>query len=134
MRNIDHHGVDLSVCGPVFVIGEVRYRFNVLRGDSQRLGNYKLGGWYNDSKLSSFQTGVKSRGSGGFYALFDQVEVPFGSRCSNRGFCVFGSVTVAPIPMFNSCRCSRQRAFRRVGCPTRPERCGFVRRIRLLQQ
>jgi hypothetical protein len=33
MRNIDHHGVDLSLRGPVFVIGEVGYRFNGLPGD-----------------------------------------------------------------------------------------------------
>jgi porin len=117
MRNIDHHGVDLSMRGPVFVIGEVGYRFNGLLGDSQRLGNYKLGGWYDNSELSNFQTEVKSRGSGGFYALFDQVVVPFGSPGSNRGFGIFGSVTVAPdshvqqLPLFATAGVSARGLF-----------------------
>jgi porin len=96
MRNINHHGLDLSMRGPVFAIGEVGYQVNGLPGDSQRLGNYKFGGWYDDAELTNFVSGMKARGSGGFYGLFDQVLIPFGTPGSNRGFGVFGSATVAP--------------------------------------
>jgi porin len=95
MRENKNHGVDLSFNGPLFAMGEVGYQINGLPGDSQRLGNYKLGGWYDHAMLTDFESGAKKRGSQGFYGLFDQVLVPFGSPSSNRGFGVFGSVTVA---------------------------------------
>ncbi|RPI32924.1 MAG: carbohydrate porin, partial [Hyphomicrobiaceae bacterium] len=91
-----YHGVNFSMNGPLFAIGEVGYQINGLPGDPQRLGNYKLGAWYDDARLTDFNSGAQSRGSWGVYALFDQVLVPFGSPGSNRGFGVFGSVTVAP--------------------------------------
>jgi porin len=96
IRENRYHGVNLSLKGPVFVISEAGYQINGLPGDNQLLGNYKLGAWYDDAQLTDFETGAKRRGSWGFYALFDQVLVPFGSPGSNRGFGVFGSVTVAP--------------------------------------
>jgi porin len=96
MREIRHHGLDLSMRGPLFAIGEVGYRVNGLPGDSRRLGNYKVAAWYDHAKLKDFETGASKVGSWGFYGLFDQVLVPFGSPSSNRGFGVFGSVTVAP--------------------------------------
>lgn len=96
IREDKFHGVNLSLNGPVFVISEAGYQVNGLPGDSQRLGNYKLGGWYDDATLTDFQTSARKRGSWGYYGLFDQVLVPFGSAGSDRGFGVFGSVTVAP--------------------------------------
>jgi porin len=96
MRDNKHHGLDFSMNGPAFVISEAGYQINGLRGDSQRLGNYKVGGWYDNSKLADFESGAVKRGSWGYYGLFDQVLAPFGSPGSNRGFGIFGSVTVAP--------------------------------------
>jgi porin len=98
IRENKYHGVNFSMNGPFFVMGEAGYQINGLPGDSQRLGNYKFGGWYDDSTLTVFETGARSRGSWGFYGLFDQVLVPFGDPGSNRGFGVFGSVTVATDP------------------------------------
>lgn len=98
IRANKYHGVNFSLNGPLFVIGEVGYQINGLPGDSQRLGNYKFGGWYDKSQLTVFETGAKSRGSWGYYGLFDQVLVPFGTPGHNRGFGVFGSVTVATDP------------------------------------
>lgn len=96
MRENENHGVDFSFNGPLFAMGEIGYQINGLPGDSARLGNYKLGGWYDHSTLSDFESGARKRGSWGYYGLFDQVLVPFGgTRSSNRGFGVFGSVTVA---------------------------------------
>ena len=96
IRANKYHGVNLSLNGPPFAIAEVGYQINGLPGDNQLLGNYKLGVWYDDAQFTNFESGAKTRGSWGFYGLFDQVLVPFGSPGSNRGFGVFGSVTVAP--------------------------------------
>ena len=93
-----HHGVDFSMNGPPFVITEAGYQVNGLPGDSPFLGNYKVGFWYDDAVFTNFSTGARTRGSWGFYGLFDQVLVPFGEPGSNRGFGIFGSVTVAPDP------------------------------------
>src|ERR1700756_73840 len=93
-----HHGVDFSMNGPPFVITEAGYQLNGLPGDSPFLGNYKVGFWYDDAVFTNFNTGARTRGSWGFYGLFDQVLVPFGEPGSNRGFGIFGSVTVAPDP------------------------------------
>jgi porin len=96
IRENKYHGVNLSLKGPLFSITEAGYQINGLPGDSRRLGNYKLGAWYDHAKLTDFETDVSKRGSWGYYGLFDQVLVPFGSPTSNRGLGVFGSVTVAP--------------------------------------
>jgi porin len=82
--------------GPLFAMAEVGYQTNGLPGDGRRLGNYKLGGWYDDAKLTDFESGAEKRGSWGWYALFDQVLVPLGDLGSNRGFGIFGSITRAP--------------------------------------
>jgi porin len=95
MRENKNHGVDLSFNGPLFAMGEVGYQINGLPSDGARLGNYKLGGWYDHSTLADFESGVRKRGSWGYYGLFDQVLLPFGMRGSQRGLGVFGSVTVA---------------------------------------
>ena len=96
IRENKYHGVNLSMNGPFFAMWEVGYQVNGLPGDSQRLGNYKFGGWYDHATLIDFESGAKKRGSWGYYGLFDQVVIPFGSPGSNRGLGVFGSMTVAP--------------------------------------
>jgi porin len=96
IRENKYHGVNFSMKGPLFAMAEVGYQTNGLPGDGRRLGNYKLGGWYDDAKLTDFESGAEKRGSWGWYALFDQVLVPLGDLGSNRGFGIFGSVTRAP--------------------------------------
>ncbi len=96
IRENKYHGVNFSLNGPLFSISEAGYQISGLPGDNQLLGNYKLGAWYDRSTLVDFESGAEKSGSWGFYALFDQVLVPFSSPGSNRGFGVFGSVTVAP--------------------------------------
>ncbi len=102
IRADDNHGTDMSMNGPVFVMGEAGYRLNGLPGDSQFLGNYKTGFWYDNSTLTDYRTvgyGTPTgsqQGSWGFYGMFDQVLIPFAEPTSNRGLGVFGSVLVAP--------------------------------------
>src|SRR5277367_1286929 len=102
IRDIDHNGADMSMNGPVFVIGEAGYQLNGLPGESHRLGNYKIGFWYDNSEFTDYnsvgyaQSAGTKRGNYGFYTLFDQVLVPFGEPGSNRGFGVFGSFMASP--------------------------------------
>jgi porin len=96
VRANKHHGLDFSIHGPAFAMVEVGYQINGLPGDSQLLGNYKLGGWYDGGKLTEFRSGRTVHESWGLYGIFDQVIVPFGAPGSNRGLGVFGSFTVAP--------------------------------------
>jgi porin len=98
IRDNNRHGVDLSLNGPLFAIGEVGYQINGLPGESPLLGNYKFGAWYDDATLTDFNSGDSARGSWGFYGLFDQVLVPFGERGSNRGLGIFCSVIFASDP------------------------------------
>ncbi len=102
IRDIDHNGADMSMNGPVFVIGEAGYQLNGLPGDSHRLGNYKVGFWYDNSEFTDYnsvgfaQPAGTKRGNWGLYTLFDQVLFPFGEPGSNRGFGIFGSFLVSP--------------------------------------
>jgi len=102
IRADDHYGVDLSFRGPVFAIGEMGYRCNGLPGDSRYLGDYKVGGWYDDNLFTEYPTlgyaqpAAERRGNCGVYGLFDQVVFPYGELYSNRGLGIFGSVLVSP--------------------------------------
>ena len=102
IRANHHHGLDWSLHGPAFAIGEIGYHLNSLPGDEGPLGHYKAGVWYDHSQYIDFTTvGLGSppavnRGNWGFYGLVDQVLVRFGERGSHRGFGVTGSVLVSP--------------------------------------
>jgi porin len=89
------HGVDLSLNGPLFAIGEVGFQINGLAGDSGPLGNYKAGVWYDNTNFADFKSNETTRGSWGIYGLFDQVLIPFDDAGSNRGLGVFGAATIA---------------------------------------
>jgi len=96
IRANDKHGVDFSMDGPVFAIGEIAYQPNSLPGDRGLIGNYKAGFWYDNSHFSDFNTGEFERGNWGFYTMFDQVLVRFGEQGSHRGFGIAGSFLVSP--------------------------------------
>jgi porin len=102
IRANTYHGVNFSMDGPLFAIAEVSYQRNGLPGDTGLLGNYKAGFWYDNSRFTDFTTAGfgkaphTTRGSWGFYGLFDQVLVCFGEPDSNRGFGVTGSLIIAP--------------------------------------
>ena len=94
----DRHGVDFTMRGPVFVIGEAGFKANQLADDTGLPGNYKLGAWYDDSTQPVFGSTDTQRGSSGVYALFDQVVLPLGARQSNRNLAVLGSSTFSLDP------------------------------------
>jgi porin len=86
VRDNSNHGVDFSMDGPLFAIGEIAYQPNSLPGDRGLVGNYKAGFWYDNSRFADFNTSEFERGNWGFYTLFDQVLVRFEEQGSNRGF------------------------------------------------
>jgi porin len=90
------NGVDFSMDGPVFAIGEVAYQPNSLPGDRSLLGNYKAGFWYDNNHFTNFNTAKFERGNWGLYTMFDQVLVRFREKGSNRGFGIAGSFLVSP--------------------------------------
>ena len=96
IRSNDHHGLDFSMNGPLFAIGEVAYQPNSRPRDSGLIGNYKAGFWYDNGLFTDFNTGAVNRGNWGFYTMFDQVLVRFGEQGSNRGFGMAGSFLVSP--------------------------------------
>jgi len=96
IRDNSNHGVDFSMDGPLFAIGEVAYQPNSLPGDRGLLGNYKAGFWYDNSLYTDFNTGAMNRGNWGFYGMLDQVLVRFGEPASHRGLGVAGSFLASP--------------------------------------
>jgi porin len=101
-REIAHNGADMSFSAPVFAIGEACYQLNGLPGDSRFLGDYKVGGWYDNSSFTDYKTagyGTPSemkRGNWGLYSMFDQIVFPFGEAYNDRGFGVFGTLEASP--------------------------------------
>jgi carbohydrate-selective porin OprB len=97
-----HHGLDWSMDGPLFAIGEIGYQRNGLPNDPGRTGNYKAGFWYDNSQFTDFNTVARghapavTRGEWGYYGLFDQVLFRFGEPGAHRGLGVTGSVLIAP--------------------------------------
>jgi porin len=96
IREAKYHGLNFSMHGPLFAIAEAGYQRNGLPGDNGRLGNYKLGVWYDDADFPAFETGQVKRGTWGWYVMADQVLIPFGDDPEEgRGLGIFGSLTGA---------------------------------------
>jgi porin len=102
IRDIDHNGADMSMNGPVFAIAEAGYQCNGLPGDKGLIGTYRIGGWYDNSVFTEYETvgfgttPADKRGNWGLYTLVDQVLVSFGDRSRNSGLGVCGSFLVSP--------------------------------------
>ncbi len=80
------HGVDFSMRGPLFAIGEFGYRSNQNNKSSELPGNYKVGIFYDNSLYHNFLfdeagrinpltgfTPKNTRGNTGYYLLMDQM-------------------------------------------------------------
>jgi porin len=109
IRDLDNHGLDMSLSGPAFVIAEAAYQTNQLKGERGLPGNYKIGSWWDGNDFPELETQALATanpgltvpthdGNYGFYGLFDQVLVKFSDPGEEivRGLGVVGSVVVAP--------------------------------------
>jgi porin len=111
-HELHDHGLDWSMRGPVFLIGEAVYQVNQKKDDPQYPGNYKFGMWFDGHNYQDFGTqvfGAKAASLGfvprvrddnfGFYGLFDQVVFKFSSPDEKilRGIGLTGCVQAAPL-------------------------------------
>jgi porin len=111
-HELHDHGLDWSMRGPVFLIGEAVYQVNQLKDDPQYPGNYKFGLWFDGHSYQDFGAqvfGSKAAGLGlvsrerddnfGFYGLFDQVVGTFSSPDEKilRGIGVTACAQAAPL-------------------------------------
>jgi porin len=93
LKHGDKHGVDFSLDGPVFVIGEVGVRRNYGKDSPGLASNAKLGGFHND-------------GHDGLYVVADQELLRYGDPGAGRHLGAFGAVTLTPrwsanpVPLF----------------------------------
>jgi len=75
-KNGAHHGLDLSVKGPLFAIGEVGLRWNYGDQDTGLARNIKVGGYYDGGAYKTSDSGSQTTGTAkglfGFYVLGDQ--------------------------------------------------------------
>ena len=96
------HGVDFSMRGPLFLIGEFGFRRKSQPDSTDRSGNLKLGGYYNGGTSQSFGSGLSGspsktvQGRYGLYVVGDQVLVRWGESAQDRHLGVFGAFTAAP--------------------------------------
>jgi porin len=84
LKDGTHHGLDFSMRGPPFLIGEAGFRWNDSKNPSSVSRNIKFGAYYND--------GVRY----GLYVLGDQVLLRWGAAEENRHLGAFGAFISAP--------------------------------------
>jgi porin len=112
IRTNENHGCDFSLHGPLFAIAEIGYQRNGHLDDRGKLGNYKVGAYYNGGSYDTFSASQFAPGAGGppsstvegkwgYYAIFDQVLFqPYG-KDDPHAMGIFGSVIVASDPAIN---------------------------------
>jgi porin len=92
------HGVDFSIRGPLFAIGEVGFRWNYGKQAKGLARNIKAGVYWNGGRFdvlrgSQIQT---VHGIYGLYVLGDQVVARWGDSGQNRHLGVFGAFLASP--------------------------------------
>src|SRR5215469_9520396 len=99
------HGVDFSLRGPVFSIGEIGVRWNFEQHLARFSGNLKVGGYYNGGTARVFGSPTETeRGRSGLYVVADQVLTHWGDSTQDRRLGVFGSLIAAPDQRINKYR------------------------------
>jgi len=104
IRDLNNHGLDMTLDGPPFTIVEFAYQRNQLENDHGLVGNYKFGAWFDGNEFPELEAqgaGLAAEthsGNYGFYGVFDQVLIRFGAAGEKtlRGIGVVGSVVIAP--------------------------------------
>jgi porin len=98
----NRHGIDFSLRGPPFVIGETGIRWNYGRQATGLPGNLKLGAYFNGGTFETLESVLARQrvrnvhGIYGLYVLGDQVLVRWGYPETNRHLGIFGALLVVP--------------------------------------
>jgi porin len=98
----DRHGVDFSMRGPPFVIGEIGYRWNYGKDATGLPGNLKLGAYFNGGEAEVFGSGLAGEASDsiraryGFYTVADQALLRWGDAAEKRHLGAFAAFVSAP--------------------------------------
>jgi porin len=101
LKNGIHHGLDFSMRGPLFLIGELGLR-RYYPNSSTPSGNLKFGGYYNGGTRPTFGSGIAGQptktegGRYGLYILGDKTLLRWGDPGTNRHLGAFGAFTSAP--------------------------------------
>jgi len=108
LKDGDRHGVDFTMRGPPFVIGEVGYRRNYGKDATGLPGNVKLGAYFNGGNAAVFDSGFAGQPSEteqaryGFYVLGDQALVRWGDPTEKRHLGAFAAFVCAPDQRVNT--------------------------------
>jgi porin len=104
----NQHGVDFSLRGPPFAIGELGFRRNYGDQAAGLPGNLKLGAFFNGGNFQVIDSGpagqrVKNvRGIYGLYILGDQVILRWRHSGQGEHLGIFGALTVVPDQRVNT--------------------------------
>jgi porin len=104
----NRHGVDFSLRGPLFAIGEIGFRWNYGKQATGLPRNLKFGAYFNGGKLQVLDYGFVGqraktvRGRYGLYILGDQVLFRWGHSGQNRHLGIFGALTIVPDQRVNT--------------------------------
>lgn len=99
------HGLDFSLRGPLFAIGEVGFRWNYEDHATGLPRNIKAGAYFNGGQFDVLSTGGRSRTVHGLYGLYilgDQIVSRWGDSSQNRHLGVYGAFLAAPGHRLNS--------------------------------
>jgi porin len=102
VKEDDRHGVDFTLRGPPFVIGEVGYRRNYGKDAPGLPGNLKLGAYFNGGNAEAFGSGLASQPNEtvqaryGCYVLGDQALARWGDPAEKRHLGLFAAFVCAP--------------------------------------
>jgi porin len=109
VRDPNRDGVDLSLKGPLFVIGEFGFRANYGKDATGLPANLKFGAYFNGSTFEAFDSGLPGvvgtnteQGKYGFYVLGDQAILRWGDPAENRHLGIFAAFNLAPDQRVNS--------------------------------
>ncbi len=92
-------GVDFSLRGPAFAIGEVGRRWNAGGRAAELPGSLKVGGYYQAPSRSGLAAGAAERSA--VYAVADQAVAAWGPPEQDRHVGLFGTVVASPDPRAN---------------------------------
>jgi len=103
LKDPTNHGVDFSLKGPPFVIGEVGFRPNYGNEAMGLPTNLKFGAYFNGGTFEAFDSSPAgglpantAAGNYGLYALGDQAILRWGDPSENRHLGIFAAFNWAP--------------------------------------